>query len=104
MELLHSPPTVKTSKYVDVSKSQCDKDCHFFPQMTGGQNMVKIGCFGRTLRWEAPIISPNFAQLLGVWYLFEILHTSSTVKSSKNVNVAISSATESSNFFNMRGV
>ena len=47
----------------------------FFPEMTGGQNMVKIGCFGRTLRWEAPIISPNFAQLLGVWYLFEILHT-----------------------------
>ena len=57
-------------------------------------NMVKSGCFERTLRWRAPILFRKlkslckiffFSNLLGGWLLFEILHFSSNMKMRKNV-------------------
>ena len=50
-------------------------------------NVVKTGCFEKRLLWRAPIFFRNEG---GTWilvgrYLFEILHTSSTVKTSSYV-------------------
>ena len=39
------------------------------------ENVVKSGCFEKSLRWRAP----------KEWFLFEILHDSSTLKTSKKM-------------------
>ena len=65
-----------------------------------GENEVKSRFFEKYLRWRAPIFFLKWrmdvkflvqkhlysAKLLGGWYLFEKWHTSSTVKTAKNVS------------------
>ena len=56
---------------MDVSKNVCDGERQLYFEMKEG---YKVSC----VKWY-------FAELLGVWFLFEILHTSSTVETSENV-------------------
>ena len=54
------------------------------------ENVEKSGCFEKRLRWRAPISFRNeggisFRILLGGRYLFEILYTCYTVKTSWHV-------------------
>ena len=57
---------------MDVSKNVCDGERQLYFEMKEG---YKASC---VKYWY-------FAELLGGWFLFEILHTSSTVKTSENV-------------------
>ena len=90
-EILHTSSTMKISK--NVVKTGCFQRFKLYPLLKNVKSLQKV-----TSQWRAPTFFLNevgykvfyvkilmCSILLEDWYLFEILHTSSNVKISKNV-------------------